>query len=131
MGLILLLMYRYSHLYSQVKPYFAVIERASFLWMVSGPKGHLFHPANTIRPAQESPRPDSGRRPDSQPNLFSTGPGVKDREAAGEAGGRRPSFTPGSVEKTLENGSAAHTDHKNSVPKCGLDKLDHRGTTGP
>ena len=77
------------------------------------------------------PRPHPGRRPDSQPNLFSTGPGVKDREAAGEAGGRRPSLTPGSVEKTLKNGSAAHTHHKEPFRKRGLDKLDHRTSTGP
>src|SRR5688572_12721090 len=102
MSLILRLHSPSSHLFSLIRDHFRGERTTSYLWMVSGPKGHPHAPSTSPVPSNILSAPHPGRRPDSQPNFFSTGPGVKDREAAGEAGGRRPSLTPGFVEKTLE-----------------------------
>ncbi|MGY0389277.1 hypothetical protein ACWZJV_20110 [Nocardioides sp. WG-D5] len=40
-------------------------------------------------------------------------------------------MTPEQIEKTLKNGSAAHTNPEERSRTGGLDKLDHRGITGP
>ncbi|MBB3090220.1 hypothetical protein FHS12_003172 [Nocardioides albus] len=52
-------------------------------------------------------------------------PESRTAKAAGEAGGRRPSFTPGPVEKTVELGSAAPPASEEPFRQGGVDKLDH------
>ena len=66
------------------------------------PEGPPFRPINITRLKQDLFAPHPGRRPDNQPNLFSIWSGVQDREAAGEAGARRASLTPGQIENTLK-----------------------------
>jgi hypothetical protein len=113
------------HLFSQFKPCSCGEPTDSSLWMISGPKSHPRTPQRQPSPAKNPSAPHPGRRPDSQRNLFSTGAGVKamyracrdDREAAGEAGARRASFTPGPVDKTLKTGSAAPPTKKHSTQR--------------
>ena len=83
------------------------------------PEGPPFRPLNLTCSMQESAAPHPGRRPDSQPNLFSIWSGVQDREAAGEAGARRASLTPEQIEKTLQNGSAAQANPEEQPLKKG------------
>ncbi len=66
------------------------------------------------RTSNVSTTPLSRRRPDTGEILFSIGCRVKDREAAGEAGGRSPSLTRRAIEKQSKQGSAANAETKNS-----------------
>jgi hypothetical protein len=79
MVLILRLKHGSDYLFSLIKACFRGERTTSFLWMISGPKGHHSTPSNTIRPKDESAAPHPGRRPDSQPNPFSIWSGVQDR----------------------------------------------------
>ena len=62
--------------------------------MVSGPKGHPSAPSTSPVPSKNPLRHTRAAAPIAS-QIFSIWSGVQDREAAGEAGGRRPSLTPG------------------------------------